>query len=225
MKSTQTNAELAAAFRELAKSEGEIVWNRQIVRGTKRYSLPFMSTTTLANHLEQGSLLELDPNAWVVESFNQHEWRLYLRVGERYGEGWIQQFVPPVEVGVKSPEEFVLISQLPRDYWWQAEFVCPFCDTLCRGEARCPHLMVSHHSVQEPYRTTTLVSLMAEMREREFNCNMLNADIAGLKIKVPRFFVNGEWFRFAYWYVRSVNVVDQVQQLLTEGKRATRYDD
>ena len=85
--------------------------------------------------------------------------------------------------------------------------------------------MIIHHLVQKPYPTTALVSLIDEMREREFNCNVLNANIEGLKIKVPRFFVNAEWFRFAYWYVYSPDVVDQVQQLLTEGKRATRYDD
>jgi hypothetical protein len=62
------------------------------------------------------------------------------------------------------------------------------------------------------------------MRERDFNCNMLNAGVEGLKIKVPRVFVDAEWFRFAYWYVRSPEVVAQIEQAFLEGKRATRYD-
>jgi hypothetical protein len=179
MKSILTNAEIAAEFKAISKSEGETVWNRQIVRGKKRFSLPFMSTTWLVNHLKQGSLVELDPNAWVVESASQHEWRLYLRVGERYGEGWVHQFVPPVEVAINSPQEFIVISQLPMDHWWQAEFVCPFCDCLCWAEGNCPHLFVALHGIKEPYRKTTMISLLAEMGEREFNCNMLNAHIEG----------------------------------------------
>jgi hypothetical protein len=224
MKSTLSNLEIAAKFRAIAATEGEVVWSQQIVAGKRRFSLPFMSTSWLANHLERGSLLAHDPNAWVVESSDEHEWRLYIRVGEEYGEGWVHHFVSPVEVAVKSPQEYLLVSKLARSHWWQAEFVCPFCDHLCWADSYCQHLAVSRHSVKEPYRTTNLVSLLTEMREREFNCNMLNADIEGLKIKVPRTFVNGEWFRFAWWYIRTPELLDRIEQVLLDGKRATRYE-
>jgi hypothetical protein len=220
----KTNLELAAIFKAVARGEGEVVWNRQIIVGNRRFSLPFMGTTRLANEFEQNSLIANDPNAWVVQSSNEDEWRLYLRVGERYGEGWAHYFVPPVEVAINSPHDFMLISQLPQDQWWQAEFVCPFCNHFCSANAHCPHLLIVHHSIKEPYRGTTLASLLAEMRDRAFNCNMLNAGVEGLRIKVPRMFVDAEWFRFAYWYIRSPVVVAQVEQTLLEGKRATRYD-
>lgn len=224
MQAILSNKQLADRFRTLARNEGEAVWNRQIVDGKRRLSLPFMGTTWLANNLEKGSMHPLDPNAWVVESSGEHEWRLYLRVGEAYGEGWGHQLMPPVDVAINSRSQFTVISQIPRDHWWQAEFVCPFCDRLCWEKDACPHLMTIHHSIKEPYRKPGLVKLMAEMREREFNCNILNADIDGLKIKVPRNFTNAEWFRFAYWYIRSPEMVERIEQVLLEGRRATRYE-
>jgi hypothetical protein len=224
MKCVLRNEELAARFRLIAQSEGEAVWNRQIVIGDRRFSCPFMNTTWLARHLERGSLVVLDPDAWVVESTNDHDWRLYLRVGERYGEGWVHHFVPPVEVAVNSPREFIVISLLPSREWWQAEFVCPFCGKLCWEGESCSHLMINNMSLRELYRKPRLISLLNEMRDREFNCNMLNADIEGLRIKVPRNFVNAEWFRFAYWYIRTPELVDRVEQVLLEGRRGTFYD-
>ena len=223
MRDKLSNMELAARFNAFAETEGEAIWNRQLVVGNKRFSYPLVNTTRLARHFEKRPLDTMDPSAWVVDALDGRELRLYLRVGEEYGEGWVHHFIPPIKVAINSPQEFMLISPLARNNWWQAEFVCPFCDTLCWKQGSCSHLLISHHWVNEPYRIPALVSLLKEMRDREFNCNMLNANLQGLIIKVPRNFVTGEWFRFAYWYIRTPELIDSIVQVFLEGKKATYW--
>jgi hypothetical protein len=185
-----------------------------------------MWSTWLAREYRKSPLNPLDPGQWVAE-VGESQWRLYLRIGEEYSEGGLQQLVPPIKVAIKSQDEYVQITELPLSQWWQAEFVCPFCGRLNLGEKGCEHTLVAQHWVLEPYRNRNLVPLLRQMWDRRFICNLANLNLNGLRIKVPRCSVGCEWFRFAYWYIRDPEVIPPIEQLLelertrSEAERST----
>lgn len=209
-----TNAEISDRFRALASRKGEAIWDRQIVLEGKSYSRPLMWTTWLSNEYRKGPLHSLDPQQWIADVEDESEWRFYSREGEEYSEGGIQRFIPPIRVAIRSPHEYVRILQLPKDQWWQAEFVCPFCNHLNVAQEKCDHLLIAHHWVMEPFRNRRIVVQFQDMWDRRFNCNLANSDLDGVRIKIPRCSCECEWFRFAYWYVIDTHAVENVEHLM-----------
>jgi hypothetical protein len=58
------------------------------------------------------------------------------------------------------------------------------------------------------------------MWDRHFICSVHNADVDGLIIKQPRVSLGGEWFRFAYWYVRETAAVQKIEALFRSAAAA-----
>jgi hypothetical protein len=214
-----SRGELARRVRELVRADGEVVWDPVVVTGARRHAMPLTWSSRLARRLLHEPLAPGEPDSWVGELLGPSDWRLYLRRGEHYSEGGTRHLTPPVEVAVKSPDEYLALGALPRGQWWQAPFTCPYCDRLCVGREGCAHLVVRHHAVTGPWRGPALAALVGGLWRRQFNVNLANADLEGLKIKLPRVHYNTEWFRFAYWYVTGPEVLPRLEALFEASVR------
>lgn len=209
-----TREELANCARDYWQKHGEVVWEWNIVLGPRRFARDYLWTSLLAREFVRLRSVGGDPDAWIVNFESRDQWRLYIREGENYSETGEQYFVPPVRIGIKSSTEYLAIQVPPRQHWWQAPFVCPFCKVLCVEATACGHCLVMAGSVRDEFRESRFHSLYRKMWNQQFNCNLSNALIRGLKIKLSKRFLNGDWFRFAYWYVTDLEVLGEVEAVL-----------
>lgn len=210
--------QLAAMLNACALREGEVVWDRYVKIKDTVFFLPLMFTSQMAKKLGRGSLLHGDPNSWVVDSLPQDEFRLYVREGECYNEVGAHYFSSQVTVSIKSIDEYVCIKPLHRSLWWNAEFVCPYCDTICRSMSHCKHLFSIGTVLTDIFYSDDINIMMSLLGNRFFMVNLVNADIPGLKVKLPRIHFDSEWFRFAYIYAKSQDAVDIACKLMKLSK-------
>lgn len=187
------NADLAA--------NGESVWDVNVYARDPNiasrdyvFSKPLSHTSQLARDFMKPTTSENEPNSWVASQISDQEWRLYLRIGESYSEVGSHVLTPPIKVAINSKDEFTRLFKLPKNQWWEAPFSCPYCGTLCVERKRCAHLLTTSNYVHAPFRDSPFENLFYRMWERRFNCGIINANIEGLKIKLPRVFHRTEWF-------------------------------
>jgi hypothetical protein len=199
------------------QTEGEAVWDIYIQLNARRYTLPYMWTTWMINSFEQGALHPQDPGEWIGFFQNNRSVILYNRPGELFLDDRSQVFQPPVTVAVKDLQEFKCLETLPRHRWWEAPFVCPYCNTLCLPQHPCGHLAVFDNWVLEAYQSTSLDQLLRPLFFRESNRNYSNYDHPCFRIKIQRdYYGNLEWFRSACWYVKSPSDVDALEKVLRD---------
>jgi hypothetical protein len=223
--------EIAKSALEDASAKGERVWDWSVharedfaERSKRVFSEPLVWTSQIGRKMRFLAKNPSEPDGWVVGRPNPDEWRLYLRIGEKYSETGIQYFEARVQVAARADDEFIRLSVLPKELWWQAPFSCPFCQHLCVEQKHCKHLMIALQNVQPPYLQSSLYKVFWEMWERQFNCSIHNAGIDGLVVKFPRTFSSLEWFRSAYWYVRDPSVADAVEEALRTFAKFQRVD-
>lgn len=213
-----TRQAFSELFRKRAAERGEEVWDRAAVIGHRAFFDPLMWTTLLANDFVRLSPKPEEPDGWVMREVSSDEFRLYLRVGEAYTEGGSHHFRPPVRLEVKSPDEFIRLRVLQRSQWWEAAFVCPFCEQVCTGESKCQHQVVSHGQAVQRLYGTPFDALYREMSQGRFSCNLANARIPGLAVKIPRRFLPLDWFRSACAYAERPEVVQEAVEVLSKAK-------
>jgi hypothetical protein len=216
MTQIMTSGEIAGRFRALAATHGESVWEWQVVLPKRRFSLPHSFTSSMAYQFEDWPLTqqeEDDPDGWIADWPATGHCRLFLRAGEGYDEAGQRYRQPPLRLELKSPDEFLYIRPLARDQWWQAPFVCPFCEAIITCSDMCDHALAQGTALSPKYRNHSIASLIKDMRDNKFNCNLGNGQFDGVKIKMPRNLQGGEWFRSAYWYVINANALDALTRV------------
>jgi hypothetical protein len=206
---------LANWFEDHLATHGECVWDTFTQVDNAIYSLPHMWTTFLINIYRYGASHIDDPGSWICETNQKESVRLFLREGEFYLADRSRQFKCPVSVQVKSEKEFVCIKQVPIDRWWEAPFVCPFCSLLATPDLHCEHLLIFDGWVIDRYQSSLLRDTLKLMHQRRSNINFANLELSGLRIKMQRdFYGNLEWFRSACWYIRSPEILKNIEGVL-----------
>jgi hypothetical protein len=214
-----TRGDLVNHFQASLEMCGESVWSTTINANGKRYSLPSTLTSWLVSSYKRGVIDSLEPDSWITERLDSGSLRLYTRTGEHYSSKRERFFSPPVKVEIKSCSEYVEIRNMPKSQWWQAPFCCPFCETICKYGNECSHLLVMEHWLVDRYLSRNLESLFKQLLNTEFNINLANLHIPGLKIKLPiDFGADPQWYSFAYWYVEFPTIVPIVETMLNIGK-------
>ncbi|HSI86456.1 MAG TPA: hypothetical protein VK970_21895 [Candidatus Methylacidiphilales bacterium] len=213
-----------------ALEKGNRVWDISVITRERVFAGPFYSTDQLARKLspDQGIAPGV-PDGWIVDKISPDEWRLYLRVGENYTEQGRRFFDPELpkqpssksihgtRIAIKSEQEYVRLVALQRDMWWQAPFVCPYCETVWWDLSRnCSHLVCQNTRVLEGSHNIAFQALARSMRRREWSCSIQNSPIDGLTIKLPRRDFCQDWFRHAWWYVQKVSTLRRVEAAMLE---------
>ena len=212
--------ELSMWFDDHALRNGETIWNRYIVQGTWRLSLPLIYTSWLAREITASDRLGAFAGSVDVRrrvSISETD-DVKIAFNEDESFGWDRRCTSETQRHASRSfwdDNFLRIHPLENSLNDMAPFVCPFCKYVNAGTDNCQHLVVSGTSVSLRFFDLRIDALFTEMKECRFNCNIMNLDIPGLRIKMPSDFIgSAEWFRFGYWYAAHPRVIDHVCDIL-----------
>jgi hypothetical protein len=197
---------------------GEVVWDIYFKLTNKQYTLPYMWTTWVINSLLYGASHPLDPKEWICE-YDSTKIILYNRVGELLRDDRSQVFQSPVSIAVNNFEEFKCYTLLPQHRWWEAPFVCPYCNSLSIPAQPCRHLVVFDNWVPPGYQSSILTRQLQSLFFRLNNRNYANYRHPSFCIKIQRdYYGNLEWFRSACWYVKSPSDIAILEKVLDDDR-------